>query len=133
MALAELALEILYITEVLRSLGHQFDFDGSDLETSDPEAYQRVHSALSDEVRHEVVDIETDSQSAHDLCHRKTVGSNSRHVERKTFKMRELQHAGRVHVKLIPTKDNGADMFTKALDNQSFARHRGDVMNLAAA
>ena len=47
--------------------------------------------------------------------------------------MRELQHAGRVHVKLIPTKDNGADMFTKALDNQSFARHRGDVMNLAAA
>ena len=80
-----------------------------------------------------IVDIETDSQSAHDLCHRKTVGSNSRHVERKTFKMRELQHAGRVHVKLIPTKDNGADMFTKALDNQSFARHRGDVMNLAAA
>ena len=37
MAMAELALEIMYIIEVLRALGHLFEFDGSDLETSDPE------------------------------------------------------------------------------------------------
>ena len=76
--------------------------------------------------------METDSQSAHDLCHRHTVGQNSRHVERKVFKMRELHHRGVVVVRLVPTAENGADMLTKVLDNKTFAKHRRDVMNLPA-
>ena len=42
---------------------------------------------------------------AHDLCHRTTAGSNSRHVDRKVYKMRELQHGGVVKTVLVPTKD----------------------------
>ena len=78
------------------------------------------------------VTVETDSQSAHDLCHRHTVGQNSRHVERKVFKMRELQHKGVVVVRLVPTAENGADMFTKVLDTKTFTKHRREVMNLPA-
>ena len=48
------------------------------------------------------------------------------------FMMREKQHARRIDVRLIPTKDNGADMFTKVLDNKTFAFHRAHVMNLPA-
>ena len=73
-----------------------------------------------------------DSQSAHDSCHRRTVGANSRHVERRVFKMRELQHNGKVIVRHISTKLNSADMFTKPLDDKTFAAHRSEVMNLPA-
>ena len=48
------------------------------------------------------------------------------------LKMRELNTNRQVRVKHIPTADNPADMFTKYLDNQTFARHRATVMNLAA-
>ena len=48
------------------------------------------------------------------------------------FKMRELHHRGVVTVRLVPTAENGADMFTKVLDNKTFAKHRRDVMNLPA-
>ena len=85
-----------------------------------------------EEIVHGPISVETDSSSAHDLCHRKTVGQNSRHVERKAWKMRELQRAGKVRVKLIPTAENDADMFTKVLDNKTLQRHRATVMNLAA-
>ena len=76
---------------------------------------------------------ETDSQSARDLCLSKNIGNNSRHIDRKSFMMRELQRKGTITVKFIPTKDNSADMLTKAMDNQTFARHRAEVLNLDAA
>ena len=68
-------------------------------------------------------------RGAYDLCHRKTVGKHSRHVERKIYKMRELKQGGKVKLKLIPTKEMSADMFTKALDDETFKRHRTTVMN----
>ena len=63
------------------------------------------------------------SRSSYDLCHRKTVGKHSRHIER------ELKQGGKVKLKLIPTKEMSADMFTKALDDETFKRHRTTVMN----
>ncbi len=47
--------------------------------------------------------------------------------------MRELRVEGKVVVKLVPTALNGADMFTKPLDRQTFHTHRATVMNLHAA
>ena len=41
-------------------------------------------------------------------------------------------HEGKVRVALIPTAANTADLFTKVLDNATFARHRATVYNLAA-
>ena len=74
----------------------------------------------------------TDNKGAHDLCHRYTSAQNSRHVDRKLFKMRELRGAGVVEVAHVPTEHNPADLFTKILGAQPFARHRATVLGLAA-
>ena len=49
------------------------------------------------------------------------------------FKMRELRNLGVVTVELVPTAEMEADLFTKPLDDATFARHRDTVMNQAAA
>ena len=78
------------------------------------------------------IDVYTDNKAAHDLCNRFTTAQNSRHVDRKVFKMRELRGAGVVNVKHIPTERNPADLFTKVLGRQVFERHRATVLNTGA-
>ena len=103
-ALADCAIELLFILGVL-------GFLGMDLEPV------RVH---------------TDNKAAHDLCNRYTTSQNSRHVDRKQFKMRELRGAGKVEVCHIPTEQNPADLFTKVLGRQVFEKHRATVLNTQA-
>ena len=74
----------------------------------------------------------TDNKAAYDLCHRYTSAQNSRHVDRKMFKMRELRGAGRVIVRHVQGENNPADLFTKILTRQPFEKHRRFVMNTAA-
>ena len=57
-------------------------------------------------------------------CHR------SRHVDRRFFKVRELEALGIVKVEHVSTHDNRADMLTKALDVDAFLRHRNSLMNV---
>ena len=64
------------------------------------------------------------------MCHRYTSAQNSRHVDRKLFKMWELRGAGEVTVDYVPTDDNPADLFTKILSRQPFEKHRKTVLNL---
>ena len=71
----------------------------------------------------------TDNKGAYDLCHRFTSAQNSRHVDRKLFKMRELRGAGVVTVELVPTAINPADIFTKILSRQVFEKHRKTILN----
>jgi len=47
--------------------------------------------------------------------------------------LRELRNLGVVTVGLVPTDEMEADLFTKALDDATFTRHRDTVMNRAAA
>lgn len=125
MALASAALEVLFIRKIMESLG--YEFEGGDvpvLETSNPEAHSRVY-------QHGPVEIDTDSKSAHDLCHRDSAAKNSRHVDRKAFKMRELCGAKKVKLGLVPTAENEADFFTKILDPQPFLKFRSIIMNSA--
>jgi hypothetical protein len=103
-ALCDTAIELLHVIEVVNFLGH---------ETPD------------------AIEANTDSKAAYDLCHRFTSAQNSRHIERKTFKMRELRGAGRVVVRHIPGESNPADLFTKILSRQVFEKHRKFVLNLA--
>ena len=117
MALADGALELLYIIEVLSHIGFEFDFTEVTLETDSHEA-SKVYDSVRD-IRHGPVEVGTDNKGAHDLCHRTTNGSNSRHVERKVYKMRELSHEGKVSVVLVPGVDNEADIFTKVLNNKT--------------
>ena len=64
MGLAELSLELEYMVEILRSIGHEFAFELPDAEVADEEAFQKYHKANT--IVHESVDVETDSQSAHE-------------------------------------------------------------------
>ena len=153
MALAELALEVLYIRAVLITLGHEFSEDEDELGVTDAEAHRLVHEAqrirhhatacgTSDEgavdackvesIKHGPIECATDNSGARDNTVRHTMGQHSRHVERKVKKMRELYHGRKVIVKLVPTADNVADMLTKVLDDKTFAKHRRTIMNLAA-
>ena len=95
-ALADCAIELIHIIQVVEFLGH------------------RVEGA---------VEVCTDSKAAYDLCHRFTSAQNSRHVDRKLFKMRELRGAGVTTVRHIPGETNPADLFTKILSRQPFEKH----------
>ena len=55
-------------------------------------------------------------------CHR------SRHVDRRYFKVRELQSEGVLKVIHVPTESNRADIMTKSLDTDAFLRHRDALM-----
>jgi hypothetical protein len=103
-ALCDSAIELLHVVEVVSFLGHEIST---------------------------AVEINTDSKAAFDLCHRFTTSANSRHVDRKMFKVRELRGAGRVNVRHIPGETNPADLFTKILSRQVFEKHRKVVLNLA--
>ena len=130
MALAELAMELMYVREVLKHMGHAFSSD-IELETKDTEAHRLVNKV--GDIMHGPTEVGVDNSGAYSLCQRSTNGKNSRHVERKVYKMRELRVAGVVTLKLVPTKEMSADMLTKALDTETFTKHRRDVMNLACA
>ena len=104
-ALGDLALELLYVRGLAESLG---------LDVT------------------EAIETFTDNKGAYDLCSRSTAGKNSRHVERKVFKMRELRREGKVRLVLVPTAEMSADMLTKPLDDATFRRHRDFVMNAGA-
>ena len=132
MALGECALEMLYVVAVLKHLGHEFEYDSApELETSKPEAHKALHKALAT-VRHGEGEVQTDRLSAFDLVNSSVIGANSRHIERKAFKMKELRHRKIAKVTLIPTAENSADLLTKALDTVTFKKHRAAIMNLRA-
>ena len=103
-ALAGLAIELLYIVGLANFIGYEHEGP---------------------------VSVSTDNKGAYDLCHRYTSAANSRHVDRKLFKMRELRGAGLVAVKHVATESNPADLFTKVLSRQTFELHRRTVLNAA--
>ena len=103
-ALADCAIELLFIIGVATFIG---------LEITGP------------------IKVHTDNKAAYDLCNRFTTAQNSRHVDRKMFKMRELRGAEVVEVHHIPTEVNPADLFTKVLSRQTFEKHRAVVLNTA--
>ena len=57
-------------------------------------------------------------------CHR------SRHVDRRYFKVRELYFHKLLRVEYVPTADNVADILTKPLPTDTFAKHRASLLNL---
>ena len=102
-ALAECAIELLHVSATLAFIGHRQD---------------------------SAIECFTDNKAAYDLCHRFTSAQNSRHIDRKMFKMRELRGAGVVTVAHVGTEFNPADLFTKILSRQPFEKHRKTVLNL---
>ena len=100
-ALADCAIELVYILRILKDL--QFEPTGP-------------------------VSVYTDSQAAFNLCNRTSACGNSKHINRKTFKMRELNGAGKVHLKKIETNNNWADLYTKVFTRQLFETLRSHAV-----
>ena len=105
-ALAECAIELLQLIGVINFIGHELELP---------------------------VQVYTDNKAAYDLCHRYTSAQNTRHIQRRLFKMRELRGEGVVAVNHIPTDLNPADLFTKILPRATFERHRSNVLNTSGA
>ena len=87
-ALAECAIELIHVSAMLAHIGHE---------------------------QESTIECSTDNKAAYDLCHRFTSAQNSRHIDRKMFKMCELLGAGIVTVSHVGTEHNPADLFTKIL------------------
>ena len=63
-----------------------------------------VHPASGlERIMHGPLEVDTDSKSAYDLCHRHSAGDSSRHVQRREWKMRELQFNSAVRLRLVTT------------------------------
>jgi hypothetical protein len=54
--------------------------------------------------------------------------NKSRHIDRRFFKVRELEAAGVLVTRHVPTEDNAADMLTKHLPYDVFQRHLTNLM-----
>ena len=104
-ALAQCAIEMIYIISLLKFIGYECKGD---------------------------VVVETDNKGAWELCHKYTSAQHTRHIDRKLFKLREMRGAGIVKVQYIPTDENTADLFTKVLKRQPFEKHRKVVLNTGA-
>ena len=50
------------------------------------------------------------------------------HVDRRYFKVRELQALGEVHVEHVDTALNSADVLTKPISRELFDRHCATLM-----
>ena len=128
-ALADAGMDLVYVIQILSHLGYEFEALHPKIEMSDPEAHG-LYSEMRAKFRLGAIEVGTDSKSAHDLCHREGAGPNSRHIMRKTFKMRQLRGAGIADVILVPGKENEADILTKPLDAATFIRHRQSILGM---
>ena len=74
-ALAQCAIEMIYIISLLKFIGYVCKGD---------------------------VMVETDNTGAYELCHKYTSAQHTRHIDRKLFKLREMRGSGIVKVQYIP-------------------------------
>jgi hypothetical protein len=101
MAASQAATEISYFRGLLRDLG---------LDQVDPTT------------------LHVDNTGAVELAKELKSCARSRHITRRHLKVRKLQAQGIVSVKHIGTDDNTADIFTKSISAEAFARHRATLM-----
>ena len=79
-----------------------------------------------------VVELKVDNSGAVELSRDRKSCHRSRHVDRRYFKVRELSYEGWLRVVPVPTADNSADLLTKVLSRDVYARHRARLFNSSA-
>ena len=72
MALADLALEMLYVMAVLAFIGFDFE-EQPEVATSKYDTYTAYHKTMGD-IKHGPVEVATDNTGAYDLCNSSTTG-----------------------------------------------------------
>ena len=76
-------------------------------------------------VQDSAIECFADNKAAYDLCHRFMSAQNSRHIDRKMFKMRELRGAGVVTVAHVGTEHNPAPARKRGLRSSDEGRPAG--------
>jgi len=74
--------------------------------------------------------LRVDNSGAVELARDRKSCHRSRHVDRRYFKVREFEALEIIKVEHVPTALNRADMLTKAVDVDTFVRHRSSLMNV---
>ena len=74
-----------------------------------------------------------DNSGAVELSRDRKSCNRSRHIDRRFFKVRELEAAGEVTVTFVPTADNRADVLTKHLPYEAYTLHTTALLNEACA
>ena len=81
--------------------------------------------------------LRVDNSGAIELSHDRKSCNKSRHVDRRYFKVRELQAGeqalGEVHVEHVDTALNAADVLTKPISRELFDRHCATLMGESRA
>jgi hypothetical protein len=67
--------------------------------------------------------LQVDNKGVMDLANNWSVGVRTRHMNVRTFFLRELKEQGLLIVEWIPTEANSPDLFTKNLQGPLFAKH----------
>jgi hypothetical protein len=70
----------------------------------------------------------TDNQSAIDLSKNPEYHARSKHIDIQYHYVREIVHSGQVILKYVPTKDNIADLLTKALSPAIFDKFKDSMV-----
>jgi len=72
-----------------------------------------------------------DNTGAVELCRDRKSYHRSRHVDWRYFKVREYFFDKVLRVEHVPTADNPADLLTKALPFESFAKHAATLLGMS--
>jgi hypothetical protein len=75
--------------------------------------------------------MDVDNKALFDISKNYTATKKLRHLDRRAFRVREYCFSGVLQLRLVSTKDNWADMFTKLLDRAPFHAFRRQVMGAA--
>jgi len=89
--------------------------------------YRRLMEQLGFPQQHPTVVFE-DNAACIFLSKRSGQINRAKHIDTRLFKLRELVRSGILELSKISTQDQVADLFTKALSAQSFARFRSSFL-----
>jgi hypothetical protein len=73
--------------------------------------------------------LHVDNSGAVELSRDRKSCNRSRHIDRRFFKVRELEAAGEVSVTYVPTANNHADVLTKHLPYEAYTLHTAALLN----
>ena len=81
----------------------------------------------------EPIELFLDNKGAIDLAHDYVANERTKHIERRHFKIRELDEEAMIKVKFVASENKLADIFTKPLEPKEFERLRDMILKMSRA
>ena len=97
--------------------------------TKDMVYIRRLVSGLAPSAVSGASTLGTDNMGARDTAYNPVGHERMKHVARRHFFVRDMVESFEITVPFVPTKENAADFFTKALSPKEFYKFRAVIMN----